>query len=96
MQKKQLYVKIKLFQEKTCLGIQVVTFDIKNISEVEYEKNNIVFNISLLLTSVVVILGLVSPTMFKNISNKGFNIVVNNFNWVYLIVMLALVILQVF
>ncbi|MDU7905037.1 MAG: BCCT family transporter, partial [Peptostreptococcaceae bacterium] len=56
------------------------------------KKNNIVFNISLLLTSVVVILGLVSPTMFKNISNKGFNIVVNNFNWVYLIVMLALVI----
>ncbi|EQK42328.1 transporter, betaine/carnitine/choline transporter family protein [[Clostridium] bifermentans ATCC 638] len=56
------------------------------------KKNNIVFNISLLLTSVVVILGLVSPTMFKNVSNKGFNIVVNNFNWVYLIVMLALVI----
>jgi hypothetical protein len=38
LQKKQLYGKIKLFQEKTCLGIQVVTFDIKNISEVEYEK----------------------------------------------------------
>lgn len=56
------------------------------------KKNNIVFNISLLLTSVVVILGLASPTMFKNMSNKGFNIVVNNFNWVYLIVMLALVI----
>ena len=38
LQKKQLYVKIKLFQEKTCLKIRVVTFDIKNISEVEYEK----------------------------------------------------------
>lgn len=35
------------------------------------KENNIVFNISLLLTSVVVILGLVSPTMFKNIYNKG-------------------------
>lgn len=56
------------------------------------KQNNIVFKISLLLTSIVVILGLVSPTMFKNISNKGFNIVVNNFNWVYLIVMLGLVI----
>lgn len=38
LQKKQLCVKIKLFQEKTCLEIQVVTFDIKNISEDEYEK----------------------------------------------------------
>ncbi len=59
-------------------------------------KNNIVFKISLVLTSMVVIFGLISPDMFKEVSNKGFNLIVSNFNWVYLLVMLALVIFAVF
>ncbi len=59
-------------------------------------KNNIVFKISLTLTSLVVIFGLISPGMFKEVSNKGFNLIVSNFNWVYLLVMLALVIFAVF
>ena len=59
-------------------------------------KNNIVFKISLTLTSLVVIFGLISPDMFKEVSNKGFNLIVSNFNWVYLLVMLALVIFAVF
>ena len=59
-------------------------------------KNNIVFKISLVLTSMVVIFGLISPGMFKEVSNKGFNLIVSNFNWVYLLVMLALVIFAVF
>ena len=59
-------------------------------------KNNIVFKISLVLTSLVVIFGLISPDMFKEASNKGFNLIVSNFNWVYLLVMLALVIFAVF
>ncbi|WP_373599117.1 BCCT family transporter [Paraclostridium bifermentans] len=54
-------------------------------------NNNIVFKISLVLTSMVVLFGLISPDMFREASNKGFNLIVSNFNWVYLIVMLALV-----
>ena len=54
-------------------------------------NNNIVFKISLILTSMVVLFGLISPDMFKEASNNGFNLIVSNFNWIYLIVMLALV-----
>ncbi|MEG2788232.1 MAG: BCCT family transporter [Romboutsia sp.] len=54
-------------------------------------KDNFVFKISLILTSLVVIFGLVSPDMFKEVSNKGFSLIVSNFNWIYLVVMLALV-----
>lgn len=55
-------------------------------------NNNIVFKISLVLTSMVVLFGLISPDMFRETTNKGFDLIVSNFNWVYLIVMLALVI----
>ncbi|MGL5329858.1 MAG: BCCT family transporter [Peptostreptococcaceae bacterium] len=55
-------------------------------------NNNIVFKISLMLTSLVVICGLISPDTFRKISNQGFNLIVNNFNWAYLTIMLALVI----
>jgi glycine betaine transporter len=56
------------------------------------KNSNIVFKISLLLTSLVVVFGLISPDMFKSLANEGFNLVVSSFNWVYLLVMLALVI----
>lgn len=59
-------------------------------------NNNIVFKISLVLTSMVVLFGLISPDMFREASNKGFNLIVSNFNWIYLIVMLALVIFAAF
>lgn len=58
-------------------------------------KNN-VFKISLILTSLVVVFGLISPSMFKNVANSGFNLIVGNFNWIYLVVMLALVIFAIF
>ncbi|EPZ59113.1 BCCT transporter family protein [[Clostridium] sordellii ATCC 9714] len=59
------------------------------------EKNN-VFKISLMLTSLVVGFGLISPSMFKNVANNGFKLIVGNFNWIYLVVMLALVIFAIF
>ncbi|HSQ88067.1 BCCT family transporter [Romboutsia sp.] len=60
------------------------------------KKNNCVFIISLILTSVVVVTGMVSPNMFEKISRSMFNIVINNFSWVYIIGMLVLVFFALF
>ena len=60
------------------------------------KKNNCVFIISLILTSVVVVTGIVSPNMFEKISRSMFNIVINNFSWVYIIGMLVLVFFALF
>lgn len=57
---------------------------------------NYVFIISLILTGAVAMMGIISPTIFTNISNYIFNIVIENFSWVYIIGMLALALCAMF
>jgi glycine betaine transporter len=59
-------------------------------------KINYVFIISLILTSIIIITGIISPKIFSKISTSMFNIVVNNFSWVYIIAMLGLVLFALF
>ncbi|MGL5312808.1 MAG: BCCT family transporter, partial [Peptostreptococcaceae bacterium] len=57
---------------------------------------NYVFVISLLLTGVVAMTGIISPTMFEQVSKSIFDIVIDNFSWVYIIGMLALALCAIF
>ena len=58
-----------------------------------YNKNktNYVFLLSLILSISVVFSGIAFPDKFKEISNNMFNVIIQNFSWVYIITMLILV-----
>lgn len=56
-----------------------------------FQKNG-VFYISIVITAIVVILGLVIPGPFESAMNAAFGFLTTNFSWLYLIAMLVFVV----
>lgn len=53
----------------------------------DLKNNNAVFNISLIITFIIVITGIVVPEKFGGIINGLYNGIVNNFSWMYVMSM---------
>ncbi|WP_343346431.1 BCCT family transporter [Terrisporobacter petrolearius] len=60
------------------------------------KNKNSVFIISIMFTSLIIGFGLIAPNLFKQISKNLYNIVIINFNWLYLVVMFLIVIFTLF
>ena len=60
------------------------------------EKNNTVFYISLIISVLVVLWGIVAKTSFANFANTLLNFLTTNFGWSYLMSMLIFVVFAVF
>lgn len=59
------------------------------------KKNNNVFIISLIITGIIVVWGLVLPSNFEQTANASFDFLVNKFGWFYLITMFSFVVFAV-
>ncbi len=55
-------------------------------------KKNSVFYISLAITIIIVLFGIVNPKVFSDVTNVTFNFLVNNFSWLYLFSMFIFVV----
>lgn len=60
--------------------------------KVSKNSKNSVYSISLIITFIIVILGVVFPDKFNDVANNVYGFLANNFGWSYLISMLVFVI----
>lgn len=64
----------------------------KNFEEESLYEKNIVFYVSLLITAVIVLVGLIAPEPFALAMNNTKAFLVDTFGWFYLIAMFAFVV----